>query len=565
MLRAALDAEERARVELRIASRVDMTDEARAEERETIEQIMGACPGLIPDEDEQEALIDLGYVPIVDPFTQHDGIDLSDLVAVHGLCMSRTALLAYLDRNRDDFGQPPAMPDGLRITQADMQALGLDPAAYGFFNEALPRVHQVPPIEAVDLAALGLEEEEVLAIQNAMDEVAAEQNFAAGTFPSHTAAENFYLPELSRDALSVEHFIELLERPYTVVYADDGSTRVAKFEADYASLIANMAQSYMNRYDAPGAPVESRSVSYHRLDAKIEYLLTTWRSGRGNRYNIYVRNNAELRALLRMRLWSIASALESHAVDTLMFPFINFGGDDFSVELINALVIARPNVRRDDTAERVANFSIVQANSPEVPRLVHMLFARYMARGYEISQELAASESIVAFRRAFSEFDANHASTFRRFRIDVVRPWHVALDYRMKSNYYDPILHDLMRYIARNAEQIYTFVTLYRSLYARRATPLNIGEDNWRMIRLVLAYPDSLFALLRANYANERSNANRIVPLAQRMPREMKEFLIAAVDDAQSIARMRFYFGMAGVDAREPDAPRQVIDISEEP
>jgi len=567
MLRAALDAEERARLEQRIAERADMTNEARAEERETIEQYMGACPGLVPDEDEQEALIDLGYVPIIDPFTQHDGIEPSDIVSVHGLCMSRTALLLYLDRSRDEFGHPPAMPDGLHITQADMHAMGLNPMEYGFFNEALPRVYQVPPIQAIDLAALGLDADEVLAIQNAMDEVAQGQNYAAGTFPSNTTAEDFYLAELSRDALSLEHFIELLERPYTLVFAN-GSQRVERFEAGNSTLIVNMAQSYVSRYDVPGAPSERAPISYHLLMAKIDYLLTAWRGNYDNRYNIYARNNAELRAVLRMRLSAIASAFESHAIDTLMIPFVNLGGNDFSVALINALVIARPNESRDEITERVNNVSIVQRGSPEIPRLARALFTRYMTRGYEISQTLAAGD-IGAFRRAFSEFNERRISTFQRFRVDVVRPWHVALDWRMISHYYNPVLHDLMRYIVRNAEQISTFVTLYRSSSGdnagRRAVPLDIGQDDWRMITLVLCYPDSLFALLRANYANESIRANRMTPLAQRMSRETKEFFIAGVDNAQSIARMRFYFGMAGVGTREPGAPRQVIDISEEP
>lgn len=90
--------------------------------------------GLIDDPAEYERLISEGLLPYTEPVALDDGIVPADAVQIHGRCVSRRSLIAYLEARAEVAGHAPPLFDGTPVTRQDMALLDLDADDYRFFN-----------------------------------------------------------------------------------------------------------------------------------------------------------------------------------------------------------------------------------------------------------------------------------------------------------------------------------------------------------------------------------------------------------------------------------------------
>lgn len=284
----AFERDEQERERQTALQRQHMTIGARRRERRLITQRMRECAmraTLVDGAALQESLIAQGKLPFVDPISFDDGIDLHDTVLFHDNCVSKSAMLRYLDVNRDEE-QVPRMFDGLPITADEMRNIfGLDPQLYRFFNPALPNVNE-RPVDA---------ESEALAQQLAAEEV--EENEAAAAAAAVTATvpetpDEQVLDAYVRSNVSLGEFIEVLTRGVT--FRDERDNLVLyHYAADEQQTIFELLTAFVRReevFERRGR----RDVEAALLMSKVEFLLTDWRARNGNRYNIFRLGNREM-------------------------------------------------------------------------------------------------------------------------------------------------------------------------------------------------------------------------------------------------------------------------------
>jgi len=112
--------------------------------------------GLIDDPAEYERLITEGLLPYTEPQELDDGIVPADVVKIHDRCVSRRALIAYLEGRAEVAGHLPPLFDGRPVTRDDMALLDLDANDYRFFNAYRPRTRRQdavayePPAQDID-------------------------------------------------------------------------------------------------------------------------------------------------------------------------------------------------------------------------------------------------------------------------------------------------------------------------------------------------------------------------------------------------------------------------------
>ncbi len=562
--RSEIEEEDELRIEQRLIEREGISEEQRAAEREQIEELVGACGQgelIIEDTDRYDQLIAAGLVPITDPFTQQEGVPVDDLVAIHGICMSRTSVLHYLDANRYNYNNAPRMPSGLPITPDDLQNhLGLNPNDYGFFNPNLPRQGPAPAVEPLDLEALGLDEAEANAAAQAFDNAMNEDNpviiqaRGQSQFATAREAESTYLQELTRVALSYENFVRRLTQPFT-------TSRVATrryFDAENHSLFSRMGEALQDFIETTPAAIDSARVAV-LFGRKAFYLLNTYRDHHDRRYNIFRRDNEEILSLILRRTELPVYTLARHAHQVLQFPFIEVHSDRLSAYFTDNVAF-RTRVIGDHPIEEL----VVNLRSPRIPRLLEIFLTQRRELGLQLTRQLAGDQ--VFFNRVFQPTETGRTV----LPIDLVASQSFLINANQPRGEitlrYEPQEFDLFYHIAERPEWVGRLVANYRGdsvLINRvwRRLVFDISSENWRSVEWTVNNPASLRALLAANTTLP---ANRADP--ETMDSSRKQQLLSLADNTDSQYILRFYFGMIPrnqVDRERVGLP-QVLDLTEE-
>lgn len=483
----ALDAEEaaiRMREDARQTRRALMTANEKDEETERIEEFITTCrtANSIEDANERRQLIERGLIPIIDSFTLERGIAVEDVAVIHGKCVSRAALVEFLDRRRDEV-LLPNIGTGYPLQEQDMINLGLDPMQYRFFNDTLPRIYPMPEVEPP-------EDEE--------DEYEEENTNPDGTFISLATGSDNYLQRLSQSAMRFDDFVALLDTPIHYRPVDEMRSYFHKFDADDMTLVANLVLDFQESTADFNDDFEGnirRARLRTLLLRKIDYLFSVWRSNWDLHYNPFTRNNTELRFICTIGDAEVVEKFFRYArhlhlyffahTDNLRVAFSTLlhdaGDNPFLTQTLRTLqTVMRPYINNNRRwLEEHATFNHV---------LVSTEFDLWASRLTRTLAEISLDEFRLYVRDRFGRltFHALYPNNMSGFLIQQYRPE----DY------------DLIRLIANEPEKIHTLVANYKIDLGYESS-FDVSKHDFRAIRVLLYYPMTLEQLLLANHANE--------------------------------------------------------------